>query len=172
MGLTLNTSNGQITLSSSTAGNYEVTRTVTNTPGSLSTTATDIVTINPADNATFSYSGSPYDLASASNPTPTVTGLSGGTFSSISGFNFDGTDDITLPSITLSNDFSFSFWFYTTSATAAMYFFGEGNNWCRINNGVFDVKFNGAQLTDNPSPAANPTFTIPANQWNLSLIHI
>ena len=88
MGLTLNTSNGQITLSSSTAGNYEVIRTVTNTPSSLSTSATDIVTINPADNAAFSYSGSPYDLASASNPTPTVTGLSGGTFSSTSGLVF------------------------------------------------------------------------------------
>ena len=166
MGLTLNTSDGQITLSSSTAGNYEITRTVTNSNGSLSSTATDIVVINPADNAAFSYSGSPYDIADASNPTPTVTGLSGGTFSSISGFNFDGTDDITLPSITLSNDFSFSFWFYTTSATATMYFFGEGANWCRISNGVFDVKFNGSQLTDNPSPAAEPTFTIPTNQWN------
>ena len=166
MGLTLNTSDGQITLSSSTTGNYEITRTVTNSNGSLSSTATDIVTINPADSAAFSYSGSPFDINNASNPTPTVTGLSGGTFSSISGFNFDGTDDITLPSITLSNDFSFSFWFYTTSATATMYFFGEGANWCRINNGVFDVKFNGHQLTDNPSPAAEPTFTIPTNQWN------
>ena len=47
-----------------------------------------------------------------------------------------------------------------------MYFFGEGSNWCRIVNGVFDVKFNGSQLTDNPSPAAEPTFTIPTNQWN------
>ena len=88
MGLTLNTSNGQITLPSSTAGNYEVTRTVTNTPSSLFTTATDVVTINPADDAAFSYSGSPYDIASASNPTPTVTGLSGGTFSSTSGLVF------------------------------------------------------------------------------------
>ena len=166
MGLTLNTSNGQITLSSSTAGNYEVTRTVTNSndPNNPST-ATDIVTINPADNAAFSYSGSPYDIAGASNPTPTVAGLPGGIFSSISGFNFDGTDDITLPSITLSNDFSFSFWFYTTSATATMYFFGEGANWCRIDNGVFDVKFDGYQLSDS-DPSNQPTFTIPTNQWN------
>ena len=93
MGLTLNTSNGQITLPSSTAGNYEVTRTVTNTPSGLFATATDVVTINPADNAAFSYSGSPYDIASASNPTPTVTGLSGGTFNSIDHFEFNGTDD-------------------------------------------------------------------------------
>jgi len=71
-----------------------------------------------------------------------------------------------MSGVTLSDDFAFSFWFYTTSSSALMYFFGEGNNWCRINNGVFDVKFNGNQLTDNPSPAAEPTFTIPANQWN------
>ena len=93
MGLTLNTSNGQITLSSSTTGNYEITRTVTNSNGSLSSTATDIVTINPADNAAFSYSGSPFDINNASNPTPTVTGLSGGTFNSIDHFEFNGTDD-------------------------------------------------------------------------------
>ena len=166
MALVINSTTGEIDVSASTPGKYIITRTVTNSNGSLSSSATDIVTIDPADNAAFSYSGSPYDIASASNPTPTITGLSGGTFSSISGFNFDGTDDITLPSITLSNDFSFSFWFYTTSATATMYFFGEGANWCRINNGVFDVKFNGHQLTDNPSPAAEPTFTIPTNQWN------
>ena len=93
--LSINSTTGEIDVSASDPGEYIITRTVTNSPGSLSTTATDIVTINPADNAAFSYSGSPYDLASASNPTPTVTGLLGGTFSSISGFNFDGTDDIT-----------------------------------------------------------------------------
>lgn len=169
MGLQINSTTGEIDVDQSTAGTYQVTRTVTNSNGSLSSTATDIVVINPADNAAFSYSGSPFDINNASNPTPTITGLSGGTFSSISGFNFDGTDDITLPSITLSNDFSFSFWFYTTSATATMYFFGEGSNWCRISNGVFDVKFNGSQLTDNTTiedPKPDPTFTIPTNQWN------
>ena len=79
--LSINSTTGEIDVSASDAGEYIITRTVTNSPGSLSTTATDIVTINPADNAAFSYSGSPYDLASASNPTPTVTGLSGGAFS-------------------------------------------------------------------------------------------
>ena len=79
--LSINSTTGEIDVSASDPGEYIITRTVTNSPGSLSTTATDIVTINPADNAAFSYSGSPYDLASASNPTPTVTGLSGGAFS-------------------------------------------------------------------------------------------
>jgi hypothetical protein len=127
MGLTLNTSNGQITLSSSTAGNYEVTRTVTNTPGNLSTSATDIVIINPADSAAFSYSGSPYDIASASNPTPTVTGLPGGTFSSTrDSFTFSGTAsrgntsyiDTGYTGINNSTEFSMSFWLKTEDINA------------------------------------------------------
>ena len=164
--LSINSTTGEIDVSASDPGEYQITRTVTNSNYSNNpSTATDIVTINPADNAAFSYSGSPFDIADATNPTPTVTGLSGGTFSSISGFNFDGTDDITLPSITLSNDFAFSFWFYTASSSALMFFFGEGSNWCRINNGVFDVKFSGYQLSDT-DPSNQPTFTIPTNQWN------
>ena len=125
MGLTLNTGNGQITLSSSTAGNYEITRTVTNSNGSLSSTATDIVTINPADNAAFSYSGSPFDIADATNPTPTVTGLSGGTFiSNRNGFTFDATNyyngdyiDANINPSTLvgnSNAYTVSAWVYPT----------------------------------------------------------
>tara|TARA_R100001463_G_scaffold1227_1_gene5469 strand:+ start:790 stop:2655 length:1866 start_codon:yes stop_codon:yes gene_type:complete len=165
MALQINNLTGEIDVSASTPGKYIITRTVTNSNSSLSSSATDIVTINPADNAAFSYSGSPFDIADATNPTPTVTGLSGGTFSSISGFNFDGTDYITLPSITLSNDFAFSFWFYTASSSALMFFFGEGSNWCRIDNGVFDVKFSGYQLSDT-DPSNQPTFTIPTNQWN------
>ena len=91
MALVINNTTGEIDVSASTPGKYIVTRTVTNSPGSLSSSATDIVTINPADNAAFSYSSSPYDIASASNPAPTVTGLPGGTFSSTSGLVFIDT---------------------------------------------------------------------------------
>ena len=93
MGLQINNLTGEIDVDQSTAGTYQVTRTVTNSNGNLSSTATDIVTINPADNAAFSYSGSPFDIADATNPTPTVTGLSGGTFiSNRNGFTFDATN--------------------------------------------------------------------------------
>tara|TARA_B100001248_G_scaffold257053_1_gene238968 strand:+ start:640 stop:2625 length:1986 start_codon:yes stop_codon:yes gene_type:complete len=130
MGLTLNTSNGQITLPSSTAGNYEVTRTVTNTPSSLFTTATDVVTINPADDAAFSYSGSPYDIASASNPTPTVTGLPGGTFSSNrNSFDFDGNDDYinagSINTIDINTPWTYNVWFYWPSITQDMVFMSK-----------------------------------------------
>ncbi len=88
-----------------------------------------------------------------------------------SALNFDGNDYISMSGVTLSNDFAFSLWFYTASSSALMFFLGDSAsfNWCRINNGVFDVKFNGLQLTENTSindPKPDPTFTIPANQWN------
>lgn len=94
MGLQINSTTGEIDVDQSTAGTYQVTRTVTNSndPNNPSS-ATDIVVINDADNAAFSYSGSPFDINNATNPTPTVTGLSGGTFNSIDHFEFNGTDD-------------------------------------------------------------------------------
>ena len=124
-GLQINNSTGEIDVDQSTAGNYEITRTVTNSNGSLSSTATDIVTINPADSAAFSYSGSPYDIASASNPTPTVTGLPGGTFSSTSGLVFidsgsntgSSTGQINLSASTLG---SYTVTYDTTGATGSI----------------------------------------------------
>lgn len=83
-----------------------------------------------------------------------------------SALDFDGNDYISMSGVTLSNDFAFSLWFYTASSSALMFFLGEGNNWCRINNGVFDIKISGNQLSDNPDPSAEPTFNIIANQWN------
>jgi hypothetical protein len=48
------------------------------------------VTVTPATTATFAYSGATY-CASGTNPTPTVTGTSGGTFSSASGLSLNAT---------------------------------------------------------------------------------
>ena len=182
MGLTLNTSNGQITLSSSTAGNYEVIRTVTNTPGSLSTSATDIVTINPADNAAFSYSGSPYDLADASNPTPTVTGLSGGTFSSTrDSFTFNRQGDYIQSSVVTSIN-SVSLWFKpnstitTTSSGEVLISFGTtdfrravylGSNFGSINNELITVGDQNA----NYSYYAQSGGTIDTNWHHLAIVH-
>ena len=124
-GLQINNSTGEIDVDQSTAGTYQITRNVTNSPGNLSSSATDIVTINPADSAAFSYSGSPYDIASASNPTPTVTGLPGGTFSSTSGLVFidsgsntgSSTGQINLSASTLG---SYTVTYDTTGATGSI----------------------------------------------------
>lgn len=81
VGLSLNTSTGQIDVSASTPGTYTVTYTTT---GTCLNSSTASVTINAIDNASFSYSAAAYCLNDA-DPTPTITGLAGGIFSSTAG---------------------------------------------------------------------------------------
>jgi len=79
----VSTSTGEVNISSSTAGaTYLITYTDTN-----AATATFSLTINNLDSAAFAYSASSYE-PTGSDPTPTITGLSGGTFSSTSGLVF------------------------------------------------------------------------------------
>ena len=79
----VSTTTGEVDISASTSGaTYVITYTDTD-----AATATFSLTINDLDNAAFAYSQSSYD-PSASNPTPTITGLAGGTFSAGSGLVF------------------------------------------------------------------------------------
>jgi hypothetical protein len=79
----VSTSTGEVNISSSTAGaTYLITYTDTN-----AATATFSLTINNLDSAAFAYSASSYEPTDA-DPTPTITGLTGGTFSSTSGLVF------------------------------------------------------------------------------------
>ena len=89
-GLSINATTGVITLSSSTAGTYTVTNTVAASGGCASATATQTVTITPATTATFAYSGSTF-CQTGTNPAPTVTGTSGGAFSSATGLSINAT---------------------------------------------------------------------------------
>ena len=84
MGLVfISTTTGQVDLSASTTGaTYLITYTDTN-----AATATFSLTVNALDNATFAYSQSSYSPTDA-DPTPTITGLAGGTFSAGSGLVF------------------------------------------------------------------------------------
>lgn len=77
-GLSIDASTGVIDVSASTAGTYTVTYSIGPTE--------DTITIQAADDATFSYSASSFPQ-DGSNPTPTVT-LTGGTFSAGSGLVF------------------------------------------------------------------------------------
>jgi Secretion system C-terminal sorting domain len=77
-----------------TAGTYSVV--VTNAAGCSATSAATAVTVNPATTATFAYSGSTYCL-SGTNPTPTVTGTTGGSFTAATGLQLNtSTGAITL----------------------------------------------------------------------------
>ncbi|GAC1378606.1 MAG: hypothetical protein NVSMB30_26560 [Hymenobacter sp.] len=76
-GLSLNTATGVITPSASQPGTYTVTYTAGSPcPGTGSTT----VTINATPSAAFSYSGTAFCQAAATNPVPTITGATGGAF--------------------------------------------------------------------------------------------
>ncbi|WP_341228624.1 ELWxxDGT repeat protein, partial [uncultured Arcticibacterium sp.] len=86
-GLSINASTGAIDVSASTVGTYTVTYT---TGGTCSNSSTASVSITALDNASFNYSSTSYCL-SASDPTPTITGVSGGTFSSTAGLSINAS---------------------------------------------------------------------------------
>ncbi len=92
-GLSIDEDTGTIDINASTPGLYTVTYTTAGTCPNASDVA---VTITALDDASFSYADSLY-CKGHSNPTPTITGLSGGTFSAPSGLSIDsdtGTIDI------------------------------------------------------------------------------
>lgn len=77
----INSNTGNIDLSSSIPGTYTVTNTIPASGTCNAASATTIVIIAIADDASFSYSSATY-CTSGTNPTPVITGLSGGGFSS------------------------------------------------------------------------------------------
>ncbi|GAA4356247.1 hypothetical protein GCM10023185_19860 [Hymenobacter saemangeumensis] len=86
-GLSLNASTGAINLAASTPGTYTVTYTA-GSPCPGSGTAT--VSITAAPSAAFAYSGSTFCL-SGSNPTPTISGAQGGTFTAPAGLSISAS---------------------------------------------------------------------------------
>ena len=86
-GLIINSGTGEIDLDASTVGAYSITYTTT---GVCSANQSVNLTINAADNAAFSYSASSYEPTDA-DPTPTITGLTGGTFSGTTGLVINST---------------------------------------------------------------------------------
>jgi hypothetical protein len=82
-------SSGETTQSiTATAGSYTVTGTDSN--GCSNTSSSVTVTETALDNAAFSYSASSYEPTD-SDPTPTITGLTGGTFSGTTGLVINST---------------------------------------------------------------------------------
>ena len=82
----VSTTTGEVDLSASTTGaTYVITYTDTD-----SATATFSLTVNALDDASFAYSDSSYPQ-NFSDPTPTITGVSGGTFSGTVGLVINST---------------------------------------------------------------------------------
>ena len=82
------------TYSASAAGSYAVV--ITSAGGCAATSPATAVTVNPATSAAFSYAASGYCLSSATS-TPSITGTTGGTFSSAAGLSLDASTGTIAP---------------------------------------------------------------------------
>ncbi|MCG8474506.1 MAG: hypothetical protein MI784_03395, partial [Cytophagales bacterium] len=97
-GLAVNSSTGVVDLSASTAGSYTVNYL---TGGLCPNTGTFNLTVSASDNASFGYGSASY-CANAADPSPTVTGTTGGTFNSLAGLSLNSsTGQVDLSSSTL-----------------------------------------------------------------------
>lgn len=98
----VNVNTGEIDLSASLPGTYTITNTIPSNGGCAVAIATTTVTINSMDDAAFVYSSGTY-CTSGTNPSPTITGLPGGTFSSVpAGLSIDpSTGTISLSTSSL-----------------------------------------------------------------------
>ncbi|GIR59655.1 MAG: hypothetical protein CM15mP65_22360 [Crocinitomicaceae bacterium] len=111
-GLIINSSTGEIDLSASSVGTYTVSYLTSSNVCAV--TGTFDVTITPDEDASFSYASYGY-CTDDSDPTPTITGTTGGTFSSTAGLSLNAsTGQIDLDASTPgSYDVT-----YTTSSNA------------------------------------------------------
>jgi len=118
MAIVINSTTGEIDLDQTTPNTYVVTYTV------QGVSSTQEVTVNAVDNAAFSYSASSYEPTDA-DPTPTITGLTGGTFSAGSGLVFvdsgtntgSSTGEIDLSASTIA---SYTITYDTTSSGSSV----------------------------------------------------
>jgi len=175
-GLSINSSTGVIDVSASTAGTYTVTYSIGPTE--------DTITIQAADDATFSYSASSF-TQDGSNPTPTITGLSGGTFSAGSGLVFvdsasntgSSTGEIDLSASTISS-YTIT---YTTAGSCpntSTQTVGITAALAQINN-VYSMSFDGINDSVNVGlikPFDNDVSNFAISYWvkanfNLSMCH-
>jgi gliding motility-associated-like protein len=97
-GLTfINPATGEVDLSASAPGTYTVTNTIAASGGCPSSSDSSAITIDPAQDSTFSYSGSSF--CQTGTEIPTITGTAGGSFSSTPAglvFISTGTGEIDL----------------------------------------------------------------------------
>jgi hypothetical protein len=107
-GLTIAPSTGIITPSTSTAGTYTVTYTIAAAGGCPAVIATTSVTITALPTATISYTGSPV-CSSSGTISPTLTGTSGGTYSSTAGLTIAPSTGIITPSTSTAGTYTVTY---------------------------------------------------------------
>ncbi|SEC85128.1 Por secretion system C-terminal sorting domain-containing protein [Tenacibaculum sp. MAR_2009_124] len=147
-GLSINAGTGAIDVSASTPGTYTVTYT---TAGTCPNSSTASVTINALDDASFNYSAAAY-CVDASDPTPNITGLAGGSFSSTAGLSINaGTGAIDVSAST-PGTYTVT---YTTTGTCP-----NSSTTSVTINALDDASFNysaAAYTTEDTDPTPNIT---------------
>jgi hypothetical protein len=114
-GLSINTSTGAITPSSSTAGTYTVTYTIAASAGCSAVTTTTTVTITAAPSASISFAGSPFCNTLSSAQSVTQTGITGGIYSSNTGLSINASTGAINPSSSTAGTYTVT---YTIAASA------------------------------------------------------
>ena len=111
-GLNINSTTGIITPSASIAGNYVVSYT---TNGPCPRTVTSNISITAQDAATLSYgANSSFCNSQSSTVSPTVTGVTTGSFSSATGLSISSSTGVINPSLSTPGNYTVS---YTTNGS-------------------------------------------------------
>jgi hypothetical protein len=116
-GLTLSSTTGAITPSSSTPGTYTITYTTPASGGCASVTATATVTIIEAPTASITYPASPYCTSLTTLQSPTLTGSGsylGGTYTSTAGLSLNASTGEINPNLSTAGTYTVT---YTTVAS-------------------------------------------------------
>lgn len=111
-GLSINSSTGAITPTTSTPGTYTVTYTVAAAAGCAAFSTTTSVTITAVPSATISYPGTPF-CTSASPATPVRTGTAGGSYSSTAGLTVNSSTGVITPATSTPGTYTVT---YTVAA--------------------------------------------------------
>ena len=110
IGLSINSSTGAITPSTSTAGTYTVSYNITASGGCMEFTTTKIVKITAAPTASISYSNSPWCNTLSTGQVVSQTGTTGGTYSaSPSGLSINASTGQITPSSSTAGTYTVSY---------------------------------------------------------------
>ena len=108
-GLTINATTGAITPSTSTAGTYIVVYTIPASGGCPAVPVNTIVTITALPAATIAYTGTPFCTSNATPQAVTLTGTTGGTYSSTAGLTIDSATGAITPSISTAGTYTVTY---------------------------------------------------------------
>ena len=118
-GLSLNSSTGEISPSASSAGTYTVTYTFSDGTCSGSTTAS--VSIQLAPSATISYPGNPYCISDQNVYSVSLSGTSGGVFSSVAGLALNAGNGNITPSASSAGSYTVNYFIAGSGACPDYY---------------------------------------------------